>query len=174
MQVNQQNHHQPQVSRYSDCDQAGLNALLKRYDLTVKVVGYGEPIPGSYWGDEEAGLIGSVLYLRPDTPVHSILHEACHYICMDPDRRKNLDTNAEGDYDEENAVCYLQITLADHMNDMDKQKMCDDMDSWGYTFRLGSAQRWYQDDAQDAREWLIHYGILGADNQVTFQLRHQI
>ncbi|MEN8665609.1 MAG: hypothetical protein ABF356_11695, partial [Polycyclovorans sp.] len=31
-------------------------------------------IPGSYWGDEEAGLIGDRLHVRPDTPVHSLLH----------------------------------------------------------------------------------------------------
>ena len=31
--------------------------------------------PGSYWGDSEAGLRGNALYVRADTPLHSLLHE---------------------------------------------------------------------------------------------------
>ena len=70
-----------------------------------------------------------------------MLHEACHFICMDDARRTQLERDAGGDYDEENAVCYLQILLADEFAGMDSQQMCRDMDAWGYTFRLGSAQR---------------------------------
>ena len=72
-------------------------------------------IPGSYWGESEAGLIGNRIYFRPDTPLHSVLHEACHFICMDDARRTQLERDAGGDYDEENAVCYLQILLADEL-----------------------------------------------------------
>ena len=56
--------------------------------------------------------------MRDDTPVHSALHEACHYICMDKQRRNDLDTDAGGGYEEENGVCYLQILLADHLPDI--------------------------------------------------------
>ena len=108
-------------------------------------------IPGSYWGESEAGLIGNRIYFRPDTPLHSVLHEACHFICMDDARRAQLERDAGGDYDEENAVCYLQILLADEFAGSDSQRMCSDMDAWGYTFRLGSARAWFERDADDAR-----------------------
>ncbi len=52
------------------------------------------------------------IYWRADTPLHSLLHEAGHFICMDDGRRDQLHKDAGGDYDEENGVCYLQIVLA--------------------------------------------------------------
>jgi hypothetical protein len=91
---------------------------------------------------------------------------------MDPLRRSKLDTDAEGDFDEENGVCYLQILLSDHLNNVGKQRMMLDMDSWGYSFRLGSAQAWFEQDAVDAKQWLQHYAIIDAEQEVTLQLRH--
>src|SRR5262245_5671535 len=88
-----------------------ISALLTRYGLSLETSVTGVAIPGSYWGESEAGLIGDRLYARPDTPVHSILHEACHYICMVHGRRERLHTDAGGDVLEENGVCYLQILL---------------------------------------------------------------
>lgn len=120
----------------------------------------GAEIPGSYWGEREAGLIADAIYFRPDTPVHSVLHEACHFICMDPVRRAQLNRDAGGDHDEENAVCYLQILLADRIEGMGRARMCADMDAWGYTFRLGGAAAWFEQDAQDARAWLIARGLI--------------
>lgn len=86
--------------------------------------------------------------------MHSALHEAAHFLCMDEARRQRLDRDAGGDIPEENAVCYLQILLADAIPGMGRERMCADMDAWGYTFRLGSAAAWFAQDAQDAREWL--------------------
>ena len=77
-----------------------LGLLLHKYQLSIINVGKQDKIPGSYWGDSEAGIIENTLYVRPDTPIHSLLHEACHYICMDNSRRIKLDTDAEGDYEE--------------------------------------------------------------------------
>jgi hypothetical protein len=134
--------------------------LLRRYGLEPCRVEPCAPIPGSYWGDSEAGLIGCKLYYRDDTPLHSVLHEACHYICMDEERRARLHTDAGGDYAEENAVCYLQIVLARELPGVGAEKMCSDMDAWGYTFRLGSAAAWFEHDAADAREWLLARGLL--------------
>jgi hypothetical protein len=34
------------------------------------------------------------------------------------------------------------------------------MDAWGYTFRLGSAARWFAEDADDARRWLLARGLI--------------
>ncbi|MFP4209060.1 MAG: hypothetical protein ACLFSC_10405 [Wenzhouxiangella sp.] len=131
--------------------------------VTIEV---NQPIPGSFWGDEEAGLIDNRLYARADTPIHSILHEACHWLCMDEDRRTSLHTNAGGDYDEENAVCYLQILLADRLPGFGRERCMSDMDAWGYSFRLGSARKWFEEDAEDARAWLIGRGILGGDGEI--------
>jgi len=86
-------------------------------------------------------------------------------------RRAKLDTDAEGDYDEENGVCYLQILLADHLDNMGKDRMMSDMDSWGYTFRLGSAKAWFEQDAEDAKQWLIDHNIIDVQQKPTWQYR---
>ncbi len=156
------------------CDTLGfdpLRTLLARYGLAVVEIPADSPIPGTFWGEPEAGLLGDQLYLRSDTPVHSALHEACHYICMDNQRRNGLHTNAGGDYDEENAVCYLQILLADYLPPLNKSRLMADMDSWGYSFRLGSAHAWFNQDADDARQWLAREGLLGPDGQPSWQRR---
>ena len=134
--------------------------------MRVQVVDAGAAIPGSFWGDDEAGLINNVLYLRADTPVHSALHETCHFACMNDERRASLHTNAGGDADEENAVCYLQILLSDALPDMGRVKMFSDMDAWGYSFRLGSAKAWFDSDASDARQWLYSHGLLELAEQL--------
>ncbi len=158
----------------SDPIAAPLPELLAPYGLTLRWVDAGQPIPGSFWGGSEAGLVGDRLYVRPDTPLHSALHEACHYICMDPQRRENLDTDAGGDYDEENGVCYLQILLAGQLPDMGEERMQADMDAWGYSFRLGSTKAWYERDAQDALAWLKRHGIVDNFGQPTWALRMDI
>jgi hypothetical protein len=139
---------------------AQVTGLLTRYRLEPVAVTPGDTIPGSYWGESEAGLIGNRIFFRPDTPLHSVLHEACHFICMDETRRTQLERDAGGDYDEENAVCYLQIVLANEFGGMDSRHMSRDMDAWGYTFRLGSAQAWFDQDADDARRWLVAHRII--------------
>lgn len=138
----------------SDLGFEALRRLFAPCGLEVSEVAPQTPIPGSYWGDPEAGLIGSVLYARADTPVHSALHEACHYLCMDAARRKGLDTDAGGSDTEENAVCYLQCVLADRLPGYSRQRCFADMDAWGYHFILGSARAWFDHDSDDARAWL--------------------
>jgi hypothetical protein len=159
------------VLRCRDVAAGALAAVLERYGLRVEAVPPDAPIPGSYWGDEEAGLVGHTLYVRPDTPLHSALHEACHYICMDPTRRGTLDTDAGGDYDEENAVCYLQILLADAVPGLGRARMLADMDAWGYTFRLGSARAWFEHDAADAHAWLRDRALIDGEGRPTGALR---
>ncbi len=159
------------ILRLADADQDALSALLARYGMTLERVDDGAAIPGSFWGDEEAGLVGDRLLARTDTPVHSVLHEGCHYICMDGRRRDGLDTDAGGDYDEENAVCYLQILLADQLPGLGRERMFADMDAWGYSFRLGSARAWFTQDADDARRWLRHYDIIDDQARPTGRTR---
>jgi hypothetical protein len=151
--------------------QKKLAQLLKPFDIEIQTVAEDSAISGSFFGDREAGLIGNKLLLRHDTPIHSALHEAGHYICMDIARRSKLNTDAEGDYDEENGVCYLQILLADHLPHVGMERMMVDMDRWGYTFRLGSAKAWFENDAEDAYQWLIDHNIIDTRKQPTWKFR---
>jgi hypothetical protein len=155
----------------SELDPAPLAALLSRFGLSLERVADGAPIPGSWFGEPEAGIIARRVLVRGDTPVHSALHESCHLICMDAERRATLHTNAGGDYDEENAVNYLEITLGTLLPGVGRERILADMDSWGYTFRLGSARAWFEQDAEDARQWLLHHGLLEGDGSPTWKLR---
>jgi hypothetical protein len=137
-----------------------LEALFAPWEVEVMLVGDGEPIPGSYWGEPEAGIVGARLFLRRDTPVHSALHEGCHLVCMDAERRRRIDRDAGGDELEESAVCYLQLLLAARLPGASAERLCADMDAWGYSFRAGSTRCWFENDAEDARAWLQRQGIL--------------
>ena len=157
--------------RLAESGHAQVARLLASYGLDLRIVELGADIPGSYWGDSEAGLQGGTLLARLDTPLHSILHEAAHFICMSPERRVGLDRDAGGDDAEESAVCYLQLLLADLLRGFGRERACADMDEWGYSFRLGSARAWFEQDAADARAWLCAAGITDADGAVTGRLR---
>ncbi len=150
----------PKMQQVSNLNGQDIIDFLKPLGLQYEPVQTGNKIPGSYWGEPEAGLIKNRLYLRDDTPIHSLLHESCHYLCMPKERRIHLHTDAGGDYDEENAVCYLQIVLADTIKGYSSENCLQDMDEWGYSFRLGSAKQWFEQDAADARLWLIKQHLL--------------
>jgi hypothetical protein len=139
-------------------DAAG--ALLSTHGLGLERVPDGQAIPGSFWGDEEAGLIGCTVYARADTPVHSLLHEACHLIVMPPERRAAVHTDATDSVPEEDAACYLQILLADQLPGVGSDRLMADMDAWGYSFRLGSTRAWFEGDAEDARAFLATRGLV--------------
>lgn len=161
---------EPEVTRLRNLDPSLLQTVLQPYGLHLESVPDEDAIPGSFWGDSEAGLIGDRLLVRDDTPVHSALHEACHYICMSADRRSGLHTDAGGDYDEENGVCYLQILLADQLPGIGRAGLMRDMDAWGYSFRLGSTRAWFEQDAGDAVAWLERHGLI-ADGKPSGRLR---
>lgn len=135
-------------------------ALLAGYGLRLHRVTNDAPIPGSYWGAPEAGIIGHDVYARDDTPVHSLLHEAGHLIVLPAERRAAVHTDATDSVEEEDATCYLQIVLADALPGVGRDRLMADMDAWGYTFRLGSARAWFEQDAEDARAWLLARGLL--------------
>lgn len=148
-----------------------VSALLSRFGLTLTRVADGQDLPGSYWGTPEAGLRGDALYARADTPVHSILHETAHYVCMGSDRRAGLETDAGGDDAEECAVCYLQVLLADYLPaPMSRARMLQDMDSWGYSFREGGAAAWFGGDGRESRHWLGVRGLIDHLGRPTFRL----
>jgi hypothetical protein len=156
------------------CDALGAAAierLLGRYGMLGVAIAPGETIPGSFWGQPEAGLVGNHLGFRADTPVHSLLHELAHYVCMDPARRDRLDTDAGGDDDEECAVCYLEALLAAYLPPFGSERCLADMDAWGYSFREGSACAWFSGDGREARDWLVGHDLVGIDDAPTWRLR---
>jgi hypothetical protein len=159
------------VLRLAECGEPVLGELLGRFGLTLTHVADNEAIPGSYWGASEAGIIGTLVYARGDTPVHSVLHEACHTLCMDGTRRAHLLTDAGGDFDEENAVCCLQILLAGELPGVGRARIMADMDAWGYTFRLGSTRAFFEEESMDAFAWLIAHGLLDDSRRLTYQVR---
>ncbi len=148
------------VLRLADSDFDAARKLLGDHDLELVMVPDGATIPGSYWGEPEAGVIASTVYARRDTPIHSLLHEACHLIVQPPERRALVHTDASDSIPEEDATCYLQILLANKLPGMSRQRMWADMDAWGYSFRLGSARAWFEQDADEARQFLRERGLV--------------
>lgn len=128
--------------------------FVRAVGLQFELVAEGAPIPGSFWGDDEAGIIGTTILARTDTPIHSLLHELCHVLVAPPERRSKIHTDASDSVPEENATCYLQLLLADLVPGFGFERACADMDAWGYSFRLGSARAWFEQDAEDARAFL--------------------
>ncbi|WP_019628513.1 hypothetical protein [Thioalkalivibrio sp. AKL10] len=151
--------------------QDALVTLFARYGLRLVVHPPQAPLPGSWWGEPEAGIVGHDVHVRPDTPIHSALHEAGHVICMDAGRRATLHTNAGGDDLEECGVCYLQILLADEIPGVGRERLMRDMDAWGYSFRLGNTAAWFREDAADARGFLQAHDLIDAADRPRFACR---
>jgi hypothetical protein len=155
----------------ADVDGSAIAACVERFGAELVRVRDGAPIPGTYWGEPEAGLVGRRLYVRADTPAHSVLHELAHYVCMSGARRARLDRDAGGDDDEECAVCYLQVLLADALPGFGRMKALSDMDAWGYSFREGGAAAWFAGDGRFAREWLARQSLIDGADCVTWRVR---
>ena len=160
---------EPKVLRLADIGFQPAIALLARFGLDLIEVVPGRPIPGSFWGDSEAGVISEQVFARLDTPVHSLLHEASHLIVLPRERRLLVDTDATDCDLEEDATCYLQILLADALPAVGRERLMSDMDAWGYSFRLGSTRAWFSSDADDARRLLLERQIVD-DRQRIFAL----
>ena len=143
--------------RLADIGFEGPARFLQSLGLELARVPDGEAIPGSFWGECEAGLVGSTVHARDDTPVHSLLHEASHLLVMPAERRAAVHTDATDSVPEEDAACYLQILLAAALDGVGSERLMADMDAWGYSFRLGSARAWFENDAEDARRNLREF-----------------
>lgn len=154
------------VLRLADIGWGDAAGLLACHGLTLAAVPDGEPIPGSYWGDCEAGLIGTTVYARGDTPVHSLLHEAGHLMVLPVERRGQVHTDATDSIAEEDAVCVLQLLLGDALPGAGRQRIAADMDAWGYTFRLGSALAYADHDADEAWHWLQARGLVDGERRL--------
>lgn len=161
----------PGVLRLAALPRGAVAELLAAYGARLVEVAADARIPGSYWGESEAGLVGDAIYVRADTPAHSFLHELCHYVCMDDARRAALATDAGGDDDEECGVCFLQVLLADRFTEFGAARCLADMDAWGYSFREGSARAWLGGDGAQARTWLARHGLIDARGAPTLRRR---
>ncbi|MGI9258840.1 MAG: hypothetical protein ACR2QQ_08390 [Gammaproteobacteria bacterium] len=159
------------VTELRDLDAVAVDRLVSSYGLELIKVDENERIPASFWGEPEAGIAGRCLFVRPDTPVHSLLHELGHFVCMTPERRAVLWRDAGGDDDEEAAVCYLQVVLADTLPGMGRQRLLADLDAWGYSFREGSAAGWLDGDGRAARDWLTTHQLIDGADRPTWQVR---
>ena len=153
------------VLTLADIDRSHVAALLGGYGLQLVHVDDGAPIPGSYWGEPEAGLVGATVYARDDTPIHSLLHEAAHLIVLPPEKRAAVHTDATDSIAEEDAVCVLQSLLGDAIPGVGAARVFADMDAWGYTFRLGSAKAYVEQDATEAWEWLAERGLIDFESK---------
>ena len=156
---------------YKDLNEESIKQLLSNYGIYVHCLNFDKDIPYSFWGAPEAGRLGEQLYLRGDTPIHSILHESAHYVCMPEIQRNDAEIDAKGSAIEENATCYLQILLADHIDHYSREQLMNDMDAWGYSFRLGSAYEWFTKDATEVKDWLVSHNLITANSKITWQLR---
>ncbi|MDA0706553.1 MAG: hypothetical protein O2907_04105 [Proteobacteria bacterium] len=154
-----------------DVPAQAITGLLSRFGLTLVIETPAAAITGSFWGDSEAGIVAYDVFVCPDTPIHSLLHETSHTICIDGPRRAGLNRDAGGDDLEEAAVCYLQVLLADFLPGVGRERLMRDMDAWGYSFRLGNTALWFASDADDAASWLRVQGLIDADGVPTFTLR---
>jgi hypothetical protein len=154
------------VLTLADIDFGDAAALLARYGLGLVRIADGEAIPGSYWGESEAGLVGETVYARADTPVHSLLHEAAHLIVLPRERRAAVHTDATDSVEEEDAVCVLQALLGDELPGVGRERVLADMDAWGYTFRLGSARAYFERDSESAWAWLQARGLVDAQRRL--------
>lgn len=163
--------HPTSVLTLADIAFDDVASLLAWFSLKLERVADGESIPGSFWGECEAGIIGTTVYARCDTPVHSLLHEACHLIVLPPERRSGVHTDATDSIAEENAVCVLQALLGDQLPGVGRDRVLADMDTWGYTFRLGSAAAYVEHDAEDAWAWLQQHALVDGKRALLFPNR---
>jgi hypothetical protein len=162
---------QPEVVELRHLAVPAVERLLNAYGLELVALPAAAEIPASYWGAPEAGIAGRCVFARADTPVHSLLHEMCHYICMTASRRADLWRDAGGTDAEECAVCYLQVLLAEALPGVGRERLLADLDRWGYTFRQGSAAAWFAGDGRAAREWLRAEQLIDAEDHPTLRLR---
>ena len=73
----------------------------------------------------------------------------------------------------ESAACYLQLLLADALPGIGRERLAEDMDRWGYSFRLGDTRSWFSSDAADARAWLVAADIIDPAGQLSGRCRRR-
>ena len=64
------------VVEFRDLSRNASDELLSAYGLELITLTLDAEIPASYWGAPEAGIAGQCVFVRADTPAHSLLHDA--------------------------------------------------------------------------------------------------
>lgn len=149
------------VLRVADIGLDAPAALLARYGLRLHRVESDAAIPGSFWGEPEAGIIGCDVYVRDDTPVHSLLHEAGHLIVLPAENALRCIPTRPIRWKKKTPPVTCRSCWPSNCLVWAARLMAD-MDSWGYTYRLGSTRAWFEQDAENARSWLDARGLLPA------------
>ena len=85
---------------------------------------------------------------------------------MPEEKRSNIHTDASDSVAEEDAVCILQALLADKLTGVGRERIWTDMDTWGYTFRLGSAKAYFENDANEAFAFLLVRRLINTSHQL--------
>ncbi|MEL7311041.1 MAG: hypothetical protein AAFN07_06000 [Pseudomonadota bacterium] len=135
----------------TDALSCAVRTVFREFALVLIVHPDDASLPASYWGDSEAGVTGRSIHVRGNTPIHSLLHEACHVVCT---TAAEFVRDAGGCDDEESAVCAMQLLLAEVLPGVGAERMARDMDDWGYSFREGSAWQFRSGDGRHALDWL--------------------
>ena len=68
-------------------------------------------------------------------------------------------------------MIWILILLAESLVGLNHITLMQDMDDWGYSFRLGSTNEWFRNDASDSRKWLQKENILDERGNITWVLR---
>ena len=92
------------------------------------------------------------------------------FVCQ-KNRRYLGHVDTTGGVMEENATCYLQILLSNHLAGFSRTQHMADMDDWGYSFRLGTAAAWFYEDAEDAKNWLAGHKIIDQHGHISWKHR---
>ena len=147
-------------------------SLLAGFGLRLVLLPAGADIPGTYWGAPEAGLSGDQLFVRPDTPVHSVLHEAAHFLCMPPSAAPACTGTRAATWPRRtpSATCRSCWERSSGAAGWSRERLFADMDAWGYSFRLGSTRRWFEEDADEALAWLRDRGLVHVTGNAIRQL----
>jgi hypothetical protein len=61
--------------------------------------------------------------------------------------------------------------LADEVEGYDQEQLLNDIDAWGYSFRMVSAHRRFTHYAEEVQKWLIDHNILNIHGELTWNLR---
>ena len=73
-----------------------IREVLNQFGLVLNCVASSTEIPYSFWGTPKAGRKYNPLFIHFDTHLHSILHEASHYVSMPQIRRSHDSHDASG------------------------------------------------------------------------------
>src|SRR3546814_16261360 len=84
----------------------------------------------------------ATVHARDDTPVHSLLHEACHLIVLPPERRAAVHTDATDSVEEEDAFCLLPALLGDMLPGVGRDRVLASTDDWVTPSRHCDAARY--------------------------------